>query len=107
MALTYKDQATLKNDINFRDRISVAVAKYTQFILGNAGATVAQKNWAKSVFASSGFDGTAQKVVFFAIWDAAVTGLTSPVDQAALSDASLQTVVETAINNNIIPGFGF
>lgn len=106
-ALNYLDQGSLKNSGPFKDRISVAIAKYVQYILGNAQATVSQSNWARSVMQGSNFDGMANQVVWFVIWDPAVTGMTSPVDQTQISDVTLQTVVEAAINTLIIPKFGF
>lgn len=104
--LTYADQATLKNSVSFRDRVSIAISKYVQYVLNNPAATVSQSNWARNVLQSSP-DSVALQVVFLAIWDSNITGMTSPVDQTVLSDATLQSTVEAAINTSIIPKFGF
>jgi len=103
---TYADQATVKNNGSFLDRCSVALAKYAKFIIGEDPATqfhTFRADWAKSALQNP--LGETQKIIFFAIWDPAITGLTSPVNQASIdgiTDAVLQTVIETAINNTVL-----
>lgn len=101
--LTYADQATVKNQSAFIDRCSIAVAKYAKFIIGEDPATQYHTHralWATQAMLNPMAE--TQKIIYFAVLDPAVSGLTSPPDQTQISDSTLQSVVETAINNTIL-----
>jgi hypothetical protein len=98
MALTYAQSAALMRDPTFVDRVKVAILKYANFILAEAN-TVAQHNarhrWAVS--ATVGADNVAQIVAQPVVMDAQVQA-----DGGAITDANLQTSVETVLNSSII-----
>jgi hypothetical protein len=98
MALTYAQSATLMKDPAFIDRVKVAVLKYANFILAEA-VTVPQHHarhrWAVS--ATVGPDSVAQVVAQPVVMDSQVQ-----TDGSAITDANLQTSVETVLNNSVI-----
>jgi len=98
MALTYAQSATLMKDPSFIDRVKVAVLKFANFIQNEAN-TVAQHHarlrWAEQ--ATIGPDSVAQTLAQPVVMDAQVQ-----TDGSAITDANLQTSVETVINNSFI-----
>ncbi len=102
---TYSDRATIVNSSDFRDRTAQAVTKYALFIIGEDPGTQFHSHrvdWAQGAVQNP--SGEAAKIYWFAVWDAFITALTSPVTSspATIPDATLQTIVETAINNTIL-----
>jgi hypothetical protein len=81
------------------------VAKYAEYILGNAAnQTRDQMAWAASAAQSPG--SKASQIVSLCIWDAAVTGLASgTVDASGLTDAQVQGMVESVINTYALKWF--
>ncbi len=95
MALTYSQSAALMKDPTFIDRVKVAALKFANYIVNEATITPqhhARLNWAHGVFA--GPDSAAQNIAASAVMDPQVQ-----TDGSAVSDANLQTSVETVVNN--------
>lgn len=105
MAFTakYTDLATLALNSTFVLRVSGAVANYAKFTLGNNAATLSQRDWAKNAIYNP--QNIAGQIAFLCALDPAYSGQSaSPLDPSAtvVSDATLDTVVQTAINNSIL-----
>lgn len=94
MALTYTASADLMKDGVFIDRVKVACLKYADFILNEAVSTPAHSTrlrWAQTTTESP--DHAAQTLTPPVVMDGQVQ-----TDGAAITDAALQTTVETVIN---------
>jgi hypothetical protein len=94
MALTYEQSAALMKDAAFIDRIKVACLKFADYILAEPVTTPAHNTryrWALQTTNSP--DNTAQQITPPVVMDSAVQQ-----DGAAITDAALQTTVETVIN---------
>lgn len=94
MALDYAASAELMKDQAFIDRVKVACLKYADFILNEQPSTPAHSTrirWAQSTTESP--DHAAQTITPPVVMDAQVQ-----TDGAAITDAALQTTVETTIN---------
>ena len=94
MALDYAASAALMKDGAFIDRVKVACLKYADFILNEQPSTPAHSTrirWAQSTTESP--DHAAQTVTPPVVMDGQVQQ-----DGAAITDAALQTTVETTIN---------
>ena len=95
MSLTYQTSADLMRDASFNSRIKVACLHFADYIAGEAPTTPAHKTrikWAQTVTDSP--DGAASRIVSVVVMDPQVQS-----DGAAITDANLQTAVETAVNN--------
>lgn len=94
MALTYIESAALMNDPTFISRIKVACLTFAEYIV-NEPSTVPAHNtrmrWATSTIQSP--DSAASAVTPAVVMDPNVQA-----QGASISDADLQTAVETAIN---------
>jgi hypothetical protein len=94
MALDYTASAALMKDQAFTDRVKVACLKYADFILNEQPSTPAHSTrirWAQTTTESP--DHAAQVLTPPVVMDAQVQQ-----DGAAITDAALQTTVETTIN---------
>jgi hypothetical protein len=94
MALSYSESATLMKDPAFVDRVKVACLKFADYILGEATTTPAHNTrvrWAQTATTSP--DSVAQNITPPVVMDSAVQQ-----DGAAITDAVLQTTVETVVN---------
>lgn len=97
MALTYAQSAALMRDSAFIDRVKVAILKYAEFILNESPATqghAGRYRWAQA--ATVGPDSAAQTTTPPVVIDPSVQ-----LDGAAITDAALQTAVETVVNKLI------
>ena len=101
----YADRAAIMNSSAFINRIAVGVAKYALFIIGNAAnQTRDQIAWATNAARNPG--SVASQIVSMCIWDAAVTALPDgTVDASSLTDAQVQGIVESVINNQVFKWF--
>jgi hypothetical protein len=94
MALTYEQSAGLMKDPAFVDRVKVACLKYADFILNEPASTPAHSTrirWAQTTTTSP--DNAAQTLAPPVVMDTQVQQ-----DGAAITDAALQTSVETTVN---------
>ena len=94
MALTYTQSAELMKDGAFIDRVKVACLKYASYILNepvNTPAHSSRIRWAQS--ATENPDHAAQTVTPPVVMDGQVQ-----TDGAAITDAALQTSVESTVN---------
>jgi hypothetical protein len=94
MALTYEQSADLMTDITFRNRIKVACLTYATYIWDEAASVPAHSSrirWAQSTFQQP--DASAANVQPSVVMDGQVQA-----DGAAITDAALQTTVETCVN---------
>lgn len=80
---------------NIVERCTGIVANYSLYILGNSEATVNQKGWAKEAIKSAG--GIAEQVSWHVINQSDFLDMGS-----SIADATLQGVVETALNTYFI-----
>ena len=99
---TYLELSALTKTSNFVDRVTVAVTRYAQFILGENPATNDHQrrfNWARSAITSP--SGTAGQILYAIALDAAIKNQ-DPLNFATTSDATVQTVVETAVNQYLL-----
>lgn len=96
---TYADQAAIMANGAFINRVAVAVAKYAQWIMGNASTQGLHKvQWANNAVRSP--ISVASQIVSLCIWDGAITGLANgTTDASNLSDAQIQAMTEAVINN--------
>ena len=94
MALTYAESAALMQNGDFIARVKVACLKYADFILNEATSTPAHNTrlrWAQQ--AESNPDLVSQQITPPTVMDGAVQA-----DGAAITDANLQSAVETTVN---------
>jgi hypothetical protein len=94
MSLTYEETYDLSKDAVFRGRVAVASTHYAVFITDEPANTPAHSTrykWAQSTLAN--VEGAVAMVITTVCNDAAVQ-----TDGAAITDAALQSTVETAVN---------
>lgn len=94
MALSYVDSASLMSDPVFQSRVKVACLHYAEYIFGEPTNTTAHNTrykWARS--AAEQPDTAAAAVLPIVVMDPNVQSAGS-----AITDAALQTAVETALN---------
>jgi hypothetical protein len=95
--LDYTNSALLMNDMTFRGRVKVACLKFATYIQGEPDITPAHNTrfkWAQNTIANP--DQTAGAVAPSVVMDPAVQSAGDTID-----DASLQSAVENAINNQM------
>jgi len=102
---TYADQAAIMTNGAFISRISIAIAKYAEYIIGNAAnQTRDQIAWATRAAQSPG--SIASQIVSLCVWDTAVTSLANGTqDATGLTDAQVQSIVESVVNNYALKWF--
>jgi hypothetical protein len=91
--MTYVESSALMSDIDFRNRIKVACLKFADYISGEPPSTPGHNSrirWASSCF--TGPDMTASQVQPPTVMEPPVQA-----EGAAISDADLQTAVETTV----------
>src|SRR5262245_2636271 len=94
MALTYAESAALMKDPSFIERVKVACLKYADFILAEASTTTAHNTrlqWARTTISNP--DSAAQMLTPPVVMDGQVQ-----TDGSTITDAALQTTVETVVN---------
>jgi len=94
MALTYEQTAALMVDATFRNRVQVACMKYANYIMDEATGTPAHNTrmrWAANTLGNPAAAVT--QVMPTVVMDSQVQQ-----DGSVITDAALQTVVETAVN---------
>jgi hypothetical protein len=94
MALDYAASDALMNDATFKGRVKCACLKFADYILGEAPNVPAHNTrvkWANNTVTSP--DAAATRTTPTVVMDAAVQDA-----GATITDAALQTAVETAIN---------
>jgi hypothetical protein len=100
MALTYAESAALMKDAAFIDRVKVACLKYADFILNEAPNTPGHSSryrWAQQT--TSNPDSAAQMTTPPTVMDSAVQNAGLDTEgTSAITDAALQSSVETVIN---------
>jgi hypothetical protein len=91
--MTYEETFQLMRDQIFRGRVSVACTKFASYIADEAPSVPAHPTRYKWSMATLGNpEGATAQVIPTVVWDAAVQQ-----DGAAVTDAALQTAVETAV----------
>jgi len=93
MALTYDDSASLMRDATFIGRIKVACLKFANYILDEPSSTAAHNTryrWAQNTVVDA--DAVASKIAPGVVMDPQVQ-----TDGSGITDAALQTSVETAV----------
>jgi hypothetical protein len=94
MALTYEQTYALTADPIFRGRVSVGLVHFADYITAEPASTPAHSTrykWAQTTLVSP--DIAVQQTINTIVNDAAVQQ-----EGAAITDAALQGVVETAVN---------
>jgi len=94
MALSYDQSQTLMRDPSFIGRVKVACLKYASFIIDEAPSVAAHNTryrWAQNTLVDA--DAVAMKATPAVVMDAQVQ-----TDGSAITDANLQTSVETTLN---------
>jgi hypothetical protein len=94
MALSYEQSAGLMKDVIFRDRVQIACINFARYITDEAPSVTAHSTrikWAQQTLVSP--EPTVNQVIPTVVTDAAVQA-----DGAAVTDAQLQTAVETSVN---------
>lgn len=94
MALTYADSAALMNDPSFISRIKIACLRFAEYVANedtNVPAHNTRMRWA--VGAIQAPDSAAAAITPMVVMDPNVQA-----EGGAISDADLQTAVETALN---------
>jgi len=94
MPLDYAASADLMKDMEFQGRIKCACLKYATYITDEASSTPAHNTrlrWASDTLAAP--DVAAARIAPAVVMDAQVQQ-----DGSAISDATLQTVVENVVN---------
>lgn len=98
MAMTYEETFELTKDAAFRGRVSTALVHYANFITDEAASTPAHSTrikWAQQTLV--GPEASVIRVIATVCNDAAV----QEAPGAAITDAALQTAVETSVNKLI------
>jgi len=93
MALSYDESATLMRDVSFVGRIKVACLHFATFILDEPSSTAAHNTryrWAQNTLVDA--DAVATKVAPAVVMDPQVQ-----TDGSSITDANLQSSVETAV----------
>lgn len=104
MAADYSDLAGLVNASAFQDHVAVAVTKFAQFIIGEDPAVALHASraaWAKTALLSPRTTG-GQVAFAVALDPIFVNQAQGSVSVTNVTDAQVQTAVETAINNTIL-----
>lgn len=99
---TYLELSALTKTSNFVDRVTVAVTRYAQYIIGENPATADHQHrfsFARSAITSP--SGTAGQILYAVVMDAAIKNQ-DPLNFTSTTDATVQTVVETAINQYLL-----
>lgn len=97
MALTYEQTAALMQDAVFRGRVGVACVNFARYITDEQPSTPAHNTrmkWAQQTLLTP--EATVAQVIPTVVTDAAVQA-----EGSAITDAALQTAVETAVNKLI------
>jgi hypothetical protein len=97
MALTYEETYALTKDTAFRGRVNVSCCHYAAYITDEAPDVPAHSTrykWAQNTLASP--EMAVNQVISTVVNDDAVQA-----DGAAITDAALQTAVETAVQKLI------
>jgi hypothetical protein len=95
MALTYQETADLMKDEVFRGRVGVACVNYARYITDEAPSTAAHNTryrWATQTMQTPEI--AVNQVIPTVVTDSAV----QDAGGAAITDAALQSTVETAVN---------
>jgi len=95
MAMTYEETYALSKDMVFRGRVSVACVHYADFINGEPSTTPAHSTrykWAQATLLNP--ETAVQQSIATVVNDANV----QDAGGAAITDAGLQSAVETSIN---------
>jgi hypothetical protein len=91
--MTYEETFQLMRDQIFRGRVSVSCAKFASYIADeqpNVPAHPTRYKWSMATLGNP--DAAAGQVIPTVVWDASVQA-----DGPAVTDAALQTAVETAV----------
>src|SRR5262245_28289815 len=97
MALTYEQTFALMKDQEFRGRVTVACTKFATYIADeqpNVPAHPTRYKWSMQTLVNP--EGATAQVIPTVVWDASVQA-----DGVAVTDAALQTAVETAVQKLI------
>jgi hypothetical protein len=95
MAMTYQETADLMKDAIFRGRVGVGCVNYARYITDEAATTPAHSTryrWAQQTMINP--DGAVTQVIPTVVTDSAV----QDAGGAEITDAALQSAVETAVN---------
>jgi hypothetical protein len=95
MAMTYQETADLMKDATFRGRVGVGCVNYARYITDEPATTPAhstRSRWAQQTMLNP--DGAVNQVIPTVCTDSAV----QDAGGAAITDAALQSAVETAVN---------
>jgi nicotinic acid phosphoribosyltransferase len=95
MTMSYDETAQLMRDATFRGRVSVACVNFSRYITDEAVSTPAHATryrWAQATLLSP--ENAVNQVMPTVVTDTAV----QDAGGAAITDASLQSAVETAVN---------
>lgn len=91
--MTYEETYQLMRDQIFRGRVSVACSKFASYIADEAPSVPAHPTrykWSMTTLVNP--EGATTQVIPTVVWDASVQA-----DGAAVTDAALQTAVETSV----------
>lgn len=91
--MTYEETAALSKDQTFRGRVAVGCTKFAAYIVDEAPSTAAhgtRYKWAQNTLVAP--DVSANLVMPTLVWD-----ITVQAEGATISDAELQTAIETAL----------
>lgn len=94
MALSYEDTYQLMQDPVFRGRVNIGCVNYARYITDEPADTPAHSTrvkWAQTTLLAP--EGAVNQVIPTVVTDSAVQ-----TDGAAITDAALQSAVETAVN---------
>jgi hypothetical protein len=94
MALTYEQTYALMSDTTFRGRVNIACVNFARYITDEAPNTTAHATrikWAQNTLLNP--EVAVNQVIPTVVTDSAVQ-----TDGAAITDAALQSAVETAVN---------
>lgn len=92
--MTYEESAALMSDVNFRGRLKVACLNYASYIMNEPTGTPAHATrirWAQNTALQP--DQAAMQIQPMVVMDPQVQA-----EGPAISDAQLQTAVETTVN---------
>ena len=95
MALTYDETAKLMQDATFRGRVSIACVNYARYITDEPASTPAHSTryrWAQATLVTP--EGAVNQIIPTVVTDDAV----QEAGGATITDAALQSAVETAVN---------
>lgn len=95
--LNYHDQLAVRR--NIVERCTALVVSYAKHLLGLQESTESQKAWARGAMRSPHAAG--EEVSYYAISETEFVN-----NGSGISDATLQTIVQNAINNHFIEPMG-